>query len=68
MYCLLKALESYPGILRSYAFGEYAHAAFRDPAFKTDDLEAYLAAKGLTSIRIEAIEATIEDSFIKLLN
>ena len=68
MYRLLKALESYPGILRSYAFGEYAHATFRDPDFKMGDLEAYLAEQGLTFVRIEAIEATIEDSFIKLLN
>jgi ABC-type multidrug transport system ATPase subunit len=68
MYRLLKALESYPGILSSYAFGEYAHVTFRDPGFKTDDLEAYLTGQGLTNVGVEAIEATIEDSFIKLLN
>lgn len=68
MYRLLKALESYPDTLRSYAFGEFAHATFRDPNFKTEDLEAYLIGQGFSTIRIEGIQATIEDSFIKLLN
>lgn len=66
MYKLLKALESHPGVLNSYAFGEYAHATFRDT--DTHALLAYLSGQGLTGVEVKDAEVTIEDSFIKLLH
>jgi len=66
MYLLLKTLESYPDTLNSYAFGEYAHATFTNNDIA--ELHNYLSSKGLSGIEIKDIEATIEDSFIRLLH
>lgn len=68
MYRLLKALEGYPGILNSYAFGEYAHATLRDAHTDTHALQVYLHEHGLTGVEVKEAEVTIEDSFIKLLH
>ncbi|SKB49328.1 ABC transporter ATP-binding protein [Dyadobacter psychrophilus] len=68
MYRLLKSLETFPDRLNSYAFGEYAHATFRSEKLDTAHLEHFLTDKGLSGIEIKRIPATIEDSFIKLLN
>jgi ABC-type multidrug transport system ATPase subunit len=68
MYKLLKVLESYPGILNSYAFGEYAHATLHDAHADTHALQAYLRGHGLTGVEVREAEVTIEDSFIKLLH
>lgn len=68
MYRLLKALEGYPGILNSYAFGEYAHATLRDAHTDTHALQVYLREQGLTGVEVKEAEVTIEDSFIKLLH
>ncbi len=66
MYLLLKTLESYPDTRNSYAFGEYAHATFKNN--DVSELDNYLSSKGLSGIEIKDIEATIEDSFIRLLH
>jgi ABC-2 type transport system ATP-binding protein len=68
MYPLLKNLETYPGTLRSYAFGEYAHVALQQADQQPDDLRTFLELKGISEIEIKKINATIEDVFIKLLN
>ncbi|WP_436835851.1 ABC transporter ATP-binding protein [Dyadobacter fermentans] len=68
MYRLLKALKGYPGILNSYAFGEYAHATLRDAHTDTHALQVYLHEHGLTGVEVKEAEVTIEDSFIKLLH
>lgn len=68
MYRLLKNLETYPDRLNSYAFGEYAHATFKIEELDKTHLERFLTDNGLSGIEIKSIPATIEDSFIKLLN
>jgi len=68
MYRLLKALEGHPGVLNSYAFGEYAHAVLCDADTDTRPLQAYLRERGLTGVEVKEAEVTIEDSFIKLLH
>jgi ABC-2 type transport system ATP-binding protein len=68
MYPLLKALENFAGTLNSYAFGEYAHATFKNQMQNMQDFERFLNEKHLTGIEIKSIGATIEDSFIKLLH
>jgi ABC-2 type transport system ATP-binding protein len=67
MFPLLKTLESFPARLNSYAFGEYAHITLGS-ADDVPELEKYLSAHKLSGVEIMPIEATIEDSFIKLLN
>jgi ABC-type multidrug transport system ATPase subunit len=68
MYKLLKSLETYPERQNSYAFGEYAHVTFNNSVFDEVQLRHYLEEKGLANVQIRQIEATIEDSFIQLLN
>ncbi|HEY9048481.1 MAG TPA: ABC transporter ATP-binding protein [Ohtaekwangia sp.] len=66
MATLLKALHDAPGIMNSYAFGEYAHASFHNaPDMRM--LENYLWSKGLEDTEIKPVTASIEDCFIKLL-
>jgi len=67
MYPLLKALESFPKRMNSYAFGEFAHATFDHP-IENAELVRYLEMSGLNRIEIEIIKPTIEDIFIKLLS
>jgi len=66
MYQLLKVLQGHPDVLNSYAFGEYAHATFRQTDVHL--LQAYLREHGLTGVEVRDAEVTIEDSFIKLLH
>jgi ABC-type multidrug transport system ATPase subunit len=67
MHELLKALENYEHTVNSYAFGEYAHASFKDNVSVKEKLVNYLQQRGSQNIVIEDAVVTIEDSFIKLL-
>ncbi|MEO8769476.1 MAG: ABC transporter ATP-binding protein [Ferruginibacter sp.] len=67
MPSLLKALDNYKGTIDSYAFGEYAHASFKENVRGKDELINYLNQQGFKNIEIKDAEVTIEDSFIKLL-
>jgi ABC-2 type transport system ATP-binding protein len=67
MHLLLKVLSEYDDVLSSYAFGEFAHVSFKNKLVSIDKVEAYLKEKQLTGIEIKKTNATIEDSFIKLL-
>jgi ABC-type multidrug transport system ATPase subunit len=68
MSAMIKALNASDQVLSCYAFGEYAHVAVeRNLEVREADLSGYLAKQGLTEIEVFPIEATIEDSFIKLL-
>ncbi|HVW96222.1 MAG TPA: ABC transporter ATP-binding protein [Mucilaginibacter sp.] len=67
MHKLLKLLSGYNEVINSYAFGEFAHVLFKNDAMDTSSVAHYLEAHGLNDIEIKKTEATIEDSFIKLL-
>ncbi len=66
MFSLLKNLGSFGSTIDSYAYGEYAHARFRE---RTDvsELKKYLMNTGLEDVDIHEVQPTIEDCFIKLL-
>lgn len=66
MYRLLRALEAYPGVSGSYAFGEYAHAVMCEGDKQA--LLSYLSGQALTGVQIMDAQVTIEDVFIKLLH
>lgn len=66
MYSLLKSMSAYEKTLNSYAFGEFAHASFREPVDERS-LTTYLQEKGLKDIELKKIDATIEDCFINFL-
>ncbi|MEP6584876.1 MAG: ABC transporter ATP-binding protein [Ginsengibacter sp.] len=67
MHALLKGLRKYDMTLESYAFGEYAHASFKNNFFDENEIQTYLESEGLHDVEIRSAEVTIEDSFIKLL-
>ncbi len=67
MYALLKDLDKYDKTFASYSFGEYAHVSFKDNFFDEDAIKNYLEKSGIHDVEIKPAEATIEDSFIKLL-
>lgn len=67
MYHLLKVMKTHKDVLDIYAFGEYAHASFRENA-DINELYRYLEEKGFRDILIIPAKPTIEDCFIKLLN
>ena len=66
MYPLLKLLKAYDHTINSYAFGEYAHASFRDKTSENEVME-FLQDGGLRNIVLRKTQPTIEDCFIKLL-
>lgn len=67
MHALLKILNGYDEVLASYAFGEFAHASFKNKTVDLEGVKSYLTKKELTGIELKKTGATIEDSFIKLL-
>lgn len=67
MHQLLKLLRSYDKVMNSYAFGEFAHVSFKDPAADINQVIDYLKEQGLANVDLQKTAVTIEDSFIKLL-
>jgi ABC-2 type transport system ATP-binding protein len=68
MHKLLTDTRGYPDTLSSYAFGQYLHLSFKTgSANEPGELEKWLAGKGHAGLEIKEIPATIEDSFIQLM-
>lgn len=68
MFGLLKDLNSYPGTLSCYTFGEYLHLSLtHDDQQGQTKLLDHLKEKGHTRIEMKPVTPTIEDCFIKLL-
>lgn len=67
MPALLKVLGSNNAVATSYAFGEYAHATFKEHVNHEQDILSILEHAGMDNIEVRRIEPTIEDCFIKLL-
>lgn len=66
---ILKVLEEFPKKKNVYAFGEFVHlTAEQTESFSLNEIEKFLQEKGFENIEIKPIEATIEDSFIRLLS
>ncbi|HYG19305.1 MAG TPA: ABC transporter ATP-binding protein [Ohtaekwangia sp.] len=65
MYKLLKLLALYEHTVDSYAFGEYAHASFRNN--DNNAVLRYLETHGVHDVVIAPVKPGIEDCFIKLL-
>ncbi|MBT1689266.1 ABC transporter ATP-binding protein [Dawidia soli] len=66
MPALLQQLAHHPQAVSSYAFGEWAHAAFTaDPGAAA--LQGYLRDAGLAAASVQPTDATIEDCFMDLM-
>jgi ABC-2 type transport system ATP-binding protein len=69
MYGMLKSLKNWDNTLASYTFGEYAHLSVRNEKDNTiSEITKYLLEQGHQEIEVKMTEATIEDSFIRLLS
>lgn len=66
MFLLLKTLSVFEHTINSYAYGEFAHASFKNET-TVPEVNEYLKNSGLDRIEIYRTEPTIEDCFIKLL-
>jgi ABC-type multidrug transport system ATPase subunit len=68
MPALLKVLGANNAVATSYAFGEYAHATFKEPVHQEQDIVSLLQHAGMDDVEVKRIRPTIEDCFIKLLH
>lgn len=66
MPALLRQLAGHPGVISSYAFGEWAHAAVK-PGVGVETLQQYLRAAGLPNATVQPADTTIEDCFMNLM-
>lgn len=64
---LLHELNGYEQTKMSYAFGEFAHAVFKNGHIREEEIAEYLSSKGLEQVEVKAVTPTIEDCFIQLL-
>ena len=67
MYSMLLDLKLYNNAVSAYPFGDSVHLHVTDAGFKTEDLSAYLTAKGQQGFEIKIIDAGIEDCFMYLM-
>ncbi|MBM3403772.1 MAG: ABC transporter ATP-binding protein [Bacteroidetes bacterium] len=66
MFGLMKILEGFPEIERSYLFGQSLHVTGVSEALTADDLSARLRQQQAPDFRVEEITPDIEDCFIDL--
>ena len=68
MHPLLLDLRAYPAAHSCYAFGETAHLSLIRPDTQAAaHLTEYLTAKGHRDVQVQPVAATIEDTFMDLL-
>lgn len=68
MPALLKVLVSAPGVIRSYAFGEYAHVLLSNATGAEAAMTQYLEDNGWQDVILRPAMVTIEDCFIHLMH
>ncbi len=61
----LEALDAWPGIQRAGLAGDHLRA-ITPSTYRAGDLEAYLAGRGLSGVRVEPAEPSLEDVFLAL--
>lgn len=66
---VLKALENFEQKKNVYAYGEFVHLTIdKNGNFSKSHVIEYLEKEGFKNIEINAVKASIEDSFIRLLS
>jgi ABC-2 type transport system ATP-binding protein len=63
----MKALETVPGILDLAVFGAGLHVTVKDVAEATASIRQTLEGRGVTIKRLEAIQPSLEDVFVALI-
>ena len=67
MYALMKAFKSMDEVFSCYPFGQEHHVIFRNDGQSMVEIETALKQKGIMNVQLKQTEATIEDSFMKLM-
>ena len=68
MVRLMHALKNWPLVHSCFSFGEFYHVVFKGDTETKDSIEKHLLSLGFADIKVNAIEANIEDSFMALMN
>lgn len=68
IYQLIKDLKSIDFIDTVFPFGEYVHITFKSDELNQNKLISILTAKNHNQLKIQEIEANIEDCFMQLMN
>jgi ABC-type multidrug transport system ATPase subunit len=63
---LLNDIRENPNVHSCFAFGEYHHVTINNGNFSPEMLDNYLLQKGHNRIKIQSIQANIEDCFLAL--
>ncbi|MEZ4782397.1 MAG: ABC transporter ATP-binding protein [Flavobacteriaceae bacterium] len=66
MYSLIESLTNYEHTYSIYPFGEFVHYTDKHDPIDKASLITYLELQGLTDIKIEKAQPTIEDTFMEL--
>jgi len=66
MYQVMLDIREYPSVHSVFTFGQVLHYTDKRDAFEIAELQEYLANKGHESVKIEKIQAVIEDCFMAL--
>ena len=67
VYRLILALRDFPHVHSVFAFGESVHYTDSRAAVDPESIAAYLRSRGFTGIAVQPVHASIEDSFMELL-
>ncbi|HMY46609.1 MAG TPA: ABC transporter ATP-binding protein [Leptospiraceae bacterium] len=68
MFDLMMQLKQLEAVESCYPFGQHHHVVFKNPDLSKDDVRRMVAPMSAEALEIEQIEATIEDSFMKLMH
>lgn len=68
MYELMTRLQKLEVVESCYPFGQYHHVVFKDSTLGTEQVRELVSPVSGQNLEVEQIEATIEDSFMKLMH
>ncbi len=68
MYKLESDLQSFEKSVSVYRFGDSIHLSVKDDDIYGSDIKEYLESKNQNKIKVEKIDANIEDCFMALMN
>lgn len=68
MFEIIKDAQAIPHIKSAFRFGDSIHVSYDNNQINISEMTDFLTKKGHDSISIDPIEASIEDSFMALMN
>ncbi|HKJ34407.1 MAG TPA: ABC transporter ATP-binding protein [Balneolales bacterium] len=66
-YQVIKALRDYPQVDSVYAFGEYLHYTDKREDVDIQEIRMFLLDQGFKGVEVKAVNPTIEDAFMALM-